>query len=130
MKTSSAKAKGRRLCALVRDLLLKAFPKLEEGDILVTSSSVTGVDLIFSPFAKQTLPFAVECKNQEKLNIWSSLAQAKSHSTVDTPLLVFSRNRDDIYCALKFSDLLEILKSCHNIDHDPNQLEPGGEGIT
>ena len=38
MKTSSAKAKGRRLCQETKALLLKTFPELEDADIVVTAA--------------------------------------------------------------------------------------------
>ena len=31
--------------------------------------------------ARKLIPYAFECKNQEKLNIWSSLEQAEENST-------------------------------------------------
>ena len=49
MKTSSAKAKGRRLQQKVRDLLLETFTELEPDDIRSTSMGVSGEDLQLSP---------------------------------------------------------------------------------
>ena len=37
----------------------------------------SGEDILLSPAARKLFPFSVECKNQEKLNIWSSLEQAE-----------------------------------------------------
>ena len=80
MKTSSAKAKGRRLQQKVRDLLLETFTELEPDDIRSTSMGVSGEDLQLSPAARKLIPFAIECKNQEKLNVWDSLKQAEENS--------------------------------------------------
>lgn len=112
MKTSSAKAKGRRACQDTKELLLKHAPTLQEGDILVTSSSVTGEDLILSPAAQLTYPLVFECKNQETIKIWSALEQAESHCKTPnrTPVLTFKRNRSEMYCALKFEDFLKLIK--------------------
>ncbi len=111
MKTSSAKAKGRRACAQLRDALMAAAPTLELGDIEVTSSSVTGEDLKLSPAAKRIYPFVIECKNQEALNIWASLKQAEGHSSDGRiPLLAFKRNASDMYVALKLSDFIGLVK--------------------
>lgn len=114
MKTSSAKAKGRRCSSETRDILLKHEPLLED-DILVTPSSVTGPDLVLSPLALSHFPFVIECKNCEKLNIWKALEQAESHaeghgSKGATPLLVFKRNHTEAYVALKFDRFLELMK--------------------
>ena len=35
----------------------------------------SGEDIQLSPAARKLIPFAFECKNQEKLNIWESLKQ-------------------------------------------------------
>jgi hypothetical protein len=113
VKTSSCKAKGRRTCAHVRERLLFWAPDLKDGDIAVTPSGVTGVDVYLSPAAKCVYPFAIECKNQEALNIWSSLKQAQSHVKSEsdgTPLLVFTRNREDVFVALKLEDFLRLIR--------------------
>lgn len=112
MKTSSAKAKGRRLCQGVVSRLLGVFNgKLQDADFQVTSSGATGEDITMSPLARQMFPFSIECKNQESLNIWKALEQAKSNCKEHTPLVVFSRNRSEVYCALKFDDLLKMFES-------------------
>lgn len=108
MKTSSAKAKGRKLCRLVADKILARFPLLHPDDVKVTSSGVTGEDLSLSPLARQKFPFAIECKNQEKLNIWAALAQAESNSRNHTPLLIFSRNRSKTYCVIEIDDFMAL----------------------
>lgn len=110
MKTSSAKAKGRRLCSDIASRILAKFTKLQADDIRVTSSGATGEDLQMSPLARMCFPFSVECKNQETLNIWKALEQAKSNCGAHTPLLVFSRNRSEVYCAMKFDDLLKMFE--------------------
>ena len=109
MKTSSAKAKGRRLQQKVRDLLLETFTELEPDDIRSTSMGVSGEDLQLSPAARKLIPFAIECKNQEQLNIWKSMEQAESNCEGLTPLLVFKRNDTKIYAALEISDFLNLL---------------------
>lgn len=113
MKTSSAKAKGRRLCQSVVDLLLAAFDTLQPDDLIVTSSGATGEDIRLSPLARQAFPFSVECKNQEKLNIWAALEQAESNCAGFTPLLVFSRNRSKTYAVIEVDKFIEIVKEAN-----------------
>jgi hypothetical protein len=72
----SRKAKGRRLQQHVRDRVLETFEQLEDGDVRSTSMGASGVDVLLSPLAQKLFPFAVECKNQERLNLWESLDQA------------------------------------------------------
>ena len=110
MKTSSGKAKGRRLQNKIRDLLLEHFSdKLEPDDIRSQIMGMSGEDIVLSPAARKLFPFSLECKNQEKLNIWSSLEQAETNAGKHTPLLIFKRNRSKTYAVLEFDELLKLL---------------------
>ena len=109
MKTSSAKAKGRKACKDVQELLYKNAPHLQPGDIEVTSSGATGEDIKLSPAARLVYPFAIECKNQEKLNIWSAIEQAKTHvKGTEIPVLFFKRNRSDLMVCLSAEDFIKL----------------------
>lgn len=110
MKTSSAKQKGRRCSQEVAEIISAHFG-LEPGDVMVTPSSVTGPDLWLSPKAQREFPFAVECKNQESLNVWSALRQAEGHSETLPGVLFFKRNRSELYVALRAKDFLQNLKT-------------------
>ena len=109
MKSRSAKNKGKRLQNKVRDLILEKFNQLEPDDVRSTTMGDSGEDVLLSPAARRLFPFSVECKNQEKLNIWSSLEQAENNSGTHTPLLIFKRNRTKTYAVLQFDKLLELL---------------------
>ena len=109
MKTRSAKNKGKRLQNDVRDLILETFQELEPDDVRSTTMGDSGEDVLLSPAARKKFPFSVECKNQEKINIWESLKQAETNSKDHTPLLIFKRNRTKTYAVLEFDKLLELL---------------------
>lgn len=111
MKTSSAKAKGRRACQEFQQLILRWFPDLSEKDVRVTASGSTGEDLQLSQAASKAFPYAVEVKNQERLNIWQSLLQTSQHSRKLglEPLLAFRRNRSDLYVALRAEHFLALV---------------------
>jgi hypothetical protein len=111
MKTSSAKAKGRRLQQNVRDILLETFSdQLEPDDIRSTSMGVSGEDLQLSPSARKLIPYSWEMKNQQKLNIWDSLDQADANSGSYTPVLVFKRNRTKTYAVIELSEFVKLIK--------------------
>ncbi len=111
MKTSSAKAKGRRLQDHVVKKLMEHYTQLQPGDIRPAIMGESGEDIKQSPFARSILPFSIECKNQEKINIWSALEQAEENCPDNqNPAVVFKRNRSEVYITLKLDDLLEILK--------------------
>ena len=109
MKPRSAKNKGKRLQNKVRDLILEKFDKLEPDDVRSITMGDSGEDILLSPAARRLFPFSVECKNQEKLNIWSALEQAEENSGNHTPLVIFKRNRTNTYAVLEFDKLLELL---------------------
>ena len=109
MKTRSAKNKGKRLQNDVRDLILETFTELEPDDVRSTTMGDSGEDILLSPAARKLFPFSTECKNQEKLNIWSSLEQAETNSGKHIPIVIFKRNRSKTYVALEFEKLLELL---------------------
>ena len=114
MRPQSAKAKGRRLQQEVRDAILATFsPQLQPGDVRSTSMGAGGEDILLSPAAFRAVPFAIECKNQEALNIWAALDQAAGHSPQENGLLVFKRNGTATYAALRFDQLLDLLQRAH-----------------
>ena len=116
MKIKSAKAKGRNLQNLVRDKLRKVFvdnwtkiPKLEYDDIKSQTMGMGGEDIVLSPIAKKLIPYSFECKNTERLNLWSSLEQAESNCQDRQPVLIFKRNRSKIYAAIEFDHFIELI---------------------
>ena len=109
MKPRSAKNKGKRLQNKVRDLILEKFNQLEPDDVRSVTMGDSGEDILLSPAARKLFPFSTECKNQEKINIWSSLEQAETNSGNHTPIVIFKRNRSKTYVALEFEKLLELL---------------------
>ena len=54
----------------VRDLILEKFQQLEPDDVRSITMGDSGEDILLSPKSRRLFPFSVECKNQEKLNIW------------------------------------------------------------
>ena len=95
MKTRSKKAKGRRLQNWVRDELLKRFPKLNYNDIMWAIMGERGVDVKLSNKARKSIPFSIECKNQENLK---NLYKAYDQSCYNTkgklePVVVIKMNQ-------------------------------------
>ena len=109
MKLRSAKNKGKRLQNKVRDIILEKFDSLEPDDVRSITMGDSGEDILLSPAARRLFPFSVECKNQEKLNIWEALDQAEGNSGKHTPLVIFKRNRSKTYAVLEFKELLKLL---------------------
>lgn len=107
----SRKQKGMNFQKIVKDLILKYIKELDEEDLKVAVSGETGQDIYKSPKAKKIFPFAIEAKRTEKLNIWSAIEQAEENKDkTETAIVVFKRNRSDIYCTLKFEEFLKLLE--------------------
>ena len=93
MNARSVKSKGRRLQNIVRDALRDAFPSLEQEDIKSQTMGMTGEDIVLSPIARKSIPYSIECKNQEAVNVWKAYEQAESNCKDYEPLVVIKRNR-------------------------------------
>ena len=91
VKTQSAKAKGRRFQQWVRDQLIEKLDVHPE-DVESRSMGAGGEDLIMARAARESFPYSVECKNQEKINIWESYKQAEENSKDYEPIVVLKRN--------------------------------------
>ena len=118
MKTSSAKAKGRRLQQWFRDLLIEKL-HIHPEDIESRSMGAGGEDLIMARAAREKFPYSIECKNQEKVNLWESYKQADENSGKYEPVVFIKRNNHkplvvvdaDYFISLHKSDSLDSQKS-------------------
>ena len=92
MRPQSAKAKGRRLQQQFRELLIEKLG-IHPEDIENRSMGAGGEDLIMSRAAREKFPFSIECKNQEKLNVYDAYDQACANSGDHEPILFMKKNR-------------------------------------
>lgn len=127
MKTSSAKAKGRRLQQRVRDdLRAVAGTRLDPTDIESTPMGCNGVDVILTKAARDLFgPLAIECKNVEKLN---AVRVFQEHLERYAPqgkiaLMVHSRNHVEPRITLLWTDFVKLFLS-PAIGRDPAALRP------
>ncbi len=113
MRTSSAKAKGRRLASRLAGRLLDLVrPHLTDLDIRVTPSGVSGEDLWLSPAACALIPYTFECKNVERINVWDAIKQSQQHAnkTGREPVVVFSKNHQADYAIVTLDHYLELIR--------------------
>ncbi|MFA5398089.1 MAG: hypothetical protein WC346_18900 [Methanogenium sp.] len=98
MKTRSCKAKGRKLQQWTASKVAEVTGlKVEkDGEIESRIMGASGVDVILRGEARRLFPWSIENKNQEALNIWTAISQAKSNQMSNTEwLLICKRNRED-----------------------------------
>ena len=113
MKTSSAKAKGRRLQQKFMQLLIEKLD-IDPEDIESRSMGAAGEDLIMSKAARNKFPFSIECKNQERMNIWSAWEQANGNKGIYQPLVVIKKNGVPPLVVLDAENFLEYVKEFNN----------------
>ena len=92
MKTQSAKAKGRRLQQWFRNLLVESL-HLDGEDLESRPMGSSGEDIIMGKQSRNVFPYSIECKNQEKLNVWDAYEQAESNCKDYEPIVVLKRNK-------------------------------------
>jgi hypothetical protein len=111
VKPASAKNKGRAAQKQVRQHLIEVLG-IDPLDIESRSMGASGADLILSKAAREKFPYAVEVKNQERLNIWDAWKQSETNGQKEglTPLLVIRRNRQKPLVVLDLEDFLCVLK--------------------
>ena len=110
MKTQSRKAKGRRLQQKFMQLLIEKLD-IDPEDIESRSMGAGGEDLIMSKAARNKFPYSVECKNQEKLNIWSAWDQANANKGVYEPLVVIKKNGVQPLVVLDAENFLDMIRN-------------------
>lgn len=113
MRTSSVKAKGRRLQNFVAGVFLalgKRIYSFQEGEITPRQMGGAGTDVVFTPYAAKQFQFDIECKQVEKLSIVATFNKhARNYeSTGRIPLLIHSKNRTRVLVTLTFDDFLRL----------------------
>ena len=110
MSAKSAKAKGRRLQNMLRDILRETFPQLEEDDIKSQTMGMCGEDIVLSPAARKVIKYSFECKNVERLDLWKSLTQAEENSADRSPVLVMKRNQRKTYAIVELDTFINLIR--------------------
>ena len=109
MRTSSAKAKGRRLQDWMKEKLITRLDLHSDTDLIQTAvMGESGADVKLIGNLKNSFPFSIECKNQEKYKgVYSALDQAATHSSME-PLLVIKMNHRKPIIVLDAEYFLEV----------------------
>jgi len=105
----SRKQKGKSFQNRIRDDIISRL-SIDPGDIQSTGMGQAGCDLYLSPEARKWFPYAVECKNQEKVSLWSWWDQCVANASKEdlAPLLLIRRSRTEPLAVLRWKDLLGL----------------------
>jgi len=103
----------------VRDQIREMF-NLPEDDVRSTAMGQSGEDVQLSDRARQMFPYSVECKNVEKLNVWSAYEQCESNSGDYEPVLFMKKNRKEPLVVIDAKHFFNLLRRL--IKQDENEL--------
>ena len=109
MKTSSAKAKGRKLQQWFASVLVEGLG-LDAEDLESRPMGSQGEDIILGKQSRELFPYSVECKNQEAVNVWKAYEQASENCKGYEPLVVIKRNRHKPLVLVDAEHFVELQK--------------------
>ncbi len=127
MKTSSAKAKGRRLQKWMAQKIsdLTGIPHGKDELIETREMGQAGVDVKLIGIARDKFPFSVECKNQESWSVPKYIEQAQKNVMLGTDWLLVIKRADIkpvvLMDANAFMDLLKHID--FPINNKPSRLK-------
>ena len=125
MKTSSCKAKGRKLQQYVAKKIQEKFD-LPETDVVSRPMGSSGVDLMMSERALAMLPVSIECKNTKTFPSLAALRQSENNSYEGTvPAACWKppgMGYDSTIIYLKLEDFLDLWKYKSNPNKDVHTL--------
>lgn len=127
MKTSSAKAKGRRLQQWVANKIsvLTGLPCGKDELIESREMGQSGVDVKLIGIARKLFPFSVECKSQEIWSVPAYIKQAKKNGIPNTDWILFiKRNREDPVVCMDADAFFKLMKQIKfDVNKKPTRLK-------
>ena len=111
LNTRSSKAKGRRLQTWVVAELLTLFHDLTCDDIRSTGMGQAGEDVQLSQKARNEIKASFECKNVERVNIWSAYKQAQANCATNArAIVVVKKNKHKPLAIMDAQELFKLLR--------------------
>jgi len=117
-KVKSLRDRGRKFEFWVRKAISKIFNLPLDG-VLIRSKSAAGADVWVASTFKEKFPFAVECKNRNKLSFWKAVIQAQENAEKEGlfPLLIARRKRE-VWAALPLEVFFAIFLQVGSLNED------------
>jgi cephalosporin hydroxylase len=115
IKTSSAKAKGRKHQQYVRDKILSIFSSLEPDDVRSTGMGQGGEDIQLSPAGRKLFPYSVECKSLKKIGVYKFIEQAVSNCPATAePIAIIKADRQKPLAVLDAEHFFKLIGKLHD----------------
>lgn len=103
--------KGRSFQRKIKEMIQSAFD-LSDDDIRTAIGAENGCDIKLSKVARDKVGLSIECKNQQKISLWSALEQAKANVEPNTePALIFHRSKPgnrEVWITVPLEHYLEL----------------------
>ena len=131
MKTSSAKAKGRRLQQWVRNLLIEEL-EVHPEDIESRSMGAGGEDLIMARAARQKFPYSIECKNQERRGykgVYRAYKQAETHLKNLEPVAIIKENGEKPLAVVSPEYLFQLQSKVAYLTDNELKIKGNGHAV-
>jgi len=117
IKTSSAKAKGRKLQQWTVNKILARCPQLEPDDCKSNPMGAHGEDCLMSPAARSLLGITVECKARKSLAVYSYYSQASANAPKGMePVVIIKADRKEPLAVVDAAYFIKLLTK--EIKHD------------
>lgn len=91
----------------MRDKLIEKL-NIDPQDVESRSMGAGGEDIMMSAAARSKFPYSIECKNQERVNVYASYKQACANCGEHTPILIMKKNREDPLIVMDALTFIEI----------------------
>ena len=111
IKTSSAKAKGRKLQQWTAKQILSKFKELELDDCKSNPMGAHGEDVLLSPAARRLLGITLECKARKSIAVYSYVDQATANAPKGMePVVIVKADRKQPLAVVDAAYFFHLLK--------------------
>tara|TARA_B100000900_G_C20601162_1_gene725661 strand:+ start:4042 stop:4320 length:279 start_codon:yes stop_codon:yes gene_type:complete len=80
----------------------------DQEDIESRPMGSQGEDVIMGKQTRQIFPYSIECKNQEKMNVWDAYDQATENCKGYEPIVVMKKNRRKPLVVIDAEEFLKL----------------------
>ena len=84
---------------------------IHEDDIKTAVMGESGEDIKMARAARDKFPFSIECKNVEKLNVYTAYEQACANAGDNEPIIIMKKNRKKPLVVIDAEAFVQLIKN-------------------
>lgn len=84
---------------------------IHEDDIKTAVMGESGEDIKMARAARDKFPFSIECKNVEKLNVYTAYEQAVANAGDNEPIIIMKKNRKKPLVVIDAEAFVRLIKN-------------------